>query len=525
MSKLFNGTLYFVQVAFNVQAPPATTYVVSTADILTAIDYATRAVIPISLYASQYGKASVRVHQQLITYNAQVATATISDSDVRTIVKDVAATLPADACVVVLLPPAIDNSSHSRAQGTGGYHQSSVVPYINSYINNDQQNTPTLTVQDITFRYAGALSHEIAEMVCDPYGGGPEVCDPCGPNYVSTYLNYFDAGGNYITTTQTPPYSPTLGFTFSFYINGIVKPPFATNAAAPASACTYAPVSVSAAPLGVVANGLCCSAFYSPDDDYRHAIVGTATGSVTETFFHAKKGRGTATLATIPGLTDVCGFYTPDDDYRHVIGIGANGAITEHFYHPKKGQGTAVIATIANASRICGFYSDDDGYRHAIVSTSGGQVFEVYFHPKHGSGTAPLGTFNGVVDIGAFYSDDDKYRHVIVGLANGDVIEIYFSPKSGISQTLIGNVGGIARISAYYIHNDRDIYDRRVQVATGTGEVWELRYNPKATTLPVRILTTGPLQDVAGFHSADDRVRHAVCLLGSGSLQELYFDV
>ena len=56
----------------------------------------------------------------------------------------------------------------------------------------------------------------------------PEVCDPCGPNCVSTYLDYFDNAGNYITTSQTPPYNVT--FAYNFYINGIVKPDYGMEA-------------------------------------------------------------------------------------------------------------------------------------------------------------------------------------------------------------------------------------------------------------------------------------------------------
>ena len=70
------------------------------------------------------------------------------------------------------------------------------------------------------------LSHEIAEMTVDPNvdGSNPEVCDPCGPNCASTYLNYFDAQGNYFTTSQAAVPPP---FDYNFYINGIVTPEWA----------------------------------------------------------------------------------------------------------------------------------------------------------------------------------------------------------------------------------------------------------------------------------------------------------
>ncbi len=242
MSALFNGTLYFVQVAFTDKNPPNAYNVVSFADMQTAIAYATQAVVPISLYASQYGANTVSVNSQVINYDYQIDGASVSDDQLRDIVNDVASHLPDDACVVVLLPPAIDNSTNSRSAGTGGYHDYANVPYINAFISNDKQGSTSLTIKDTTFRYAGGLSHEIAEMIVDPQvDGKPEVCDPCGPNYVSTYLSYFDDGGNYIATTQKTPYDPTLGFNFAFYVNGVVKPEFAQPKAAPSEACSYSP--------------------------------------------------------------------------------------------------------------------------------------------------------------------------------------------------------------------------------------------------------------------------------------------
>lgn len=524
MSNLFNGTIYFVQVSFAVQGQPDKVFVVSTPDMMTAIKYATQAVVPISLYASQYGANSVRVHQQVIPYSAQITGQSIDDGQLRGIVNDVASRLPTDACVVVLLPPAIDNPNESRKNGTGGYHDFAKVPYINAYISNDREGSTSLTVEDVTFRYAGALSHEIAEMVVDPrVDGHPEVCDPCGPNFVSTYLNYFDGDGNYITTTQTPPYDPSLGFSYGFYINGIVQPAFAKPMAAPPSACSYAPVPVGLVTLKNLADPLCCDGFFSADDDYRHAIVGSTRGEIDEVFFHPNKGSGVARLTSISGLLDIGAFYTPDDHYRHAIAVSADGIIMEHFYHPRMGAGQAELATIQGAQRVCGFYSGDDGYRHAIVGTGDGKVLEVFYHPVHGQGTALLGVFNGIVDIGAFYSDDDRNRHVIVGTTNGDLTEIFYNPTTGKGQTVVATIKGLMRLSAYYLQ--RDLYNRRVQVATSGGQIHEIRYNPSAATIRVRLASLSGLRDVGGFYSADDGARHSVSLLASGDVDEIFFNI
>ena len=190
MSDHFIGTIYFLQVAFGLKSDSSNVSLVSEADVKTAIEYATKAVVPISLYAAQYGAVSLRVHPTVITYNAQVESKTVSDDDIRDIVDDVATRLPSDACVAILLPPDMDNSTKPRSE-VNGYHDCSTLPYINSYVNDDKEKHPFLTVEDETFRYAYTLSHEIAEMAVDPkVSGQPEVCDSCSGAYQSAWICY-----------------------------------------------------------------------------------------------------------------------------------------------------------------------------------------------------------------------------------------------------------------------------------------------------------------------------------------------
>lgn len=523
MNSLFNGTIYFANIEFTVQNQGNKVMSVSDADMNTAISYATQAAVPISLYAAQYGQASISISQNPIPYKVNIADPSIDDGHLQSWVNDIALNLPNNCCVVVLLPPEIDNSSMSRSNGTGGYHSSANVSYINSYIFNDREGTPALTVQDKTFRYAGALSHEIAEMVVNPRGGNPEVCDPCGPNFVSTYLDYFDYEGNYLTTTQTPPYDPNLGFDYNFYINGIVQPEYAKGQAAPAAACSYSPVPVGIATLASLPNSLCCDGFFSKDDNYRHAIVGASDGDVSELFYNPAGGSGVAKLATTVGLLDVGAFYTPDDGNRHVITVSVDGTINETFYNPNSGLGQTVIGNIQNAQRVCGFYSDDDQFRHAIVSTSNGDVFEIFYHPTKGTGQSLLTNVANITDIGCFYSSDDNYRHVIVGTNNGNISEIYYNPATGQGQGVIANVNNATCLSAYYVENA--LYNRRVQIATSGGGVQEIRYNPNVPTIKFRLSNQVPILDIGGFFSSDDGARHAIMLLPSGDVKELFYNI
>src|SRR6185503_13252693 len=190
--------------------------------------------------------------------------------------------------------------------------------------------------------------------------------------------------------------------------------------------------------LGNLGDVVACDGFYTPDDEFRHAIIGTRDGGVTELFYHPDLGEGRVRVADQTGLRDLAGFWSDDDRYRHVITAREGGEVWEIFFHPSSGIGQVKIATVPGAARVAGFYSDDDHYRHAIVATAGGEVIEIFYHPDHGQGQVTLGTFSGLVDIGAFYSPDDQRRHVIVGQADGTVTEIYFHPSTGVETAEIG---------------------------------------------------------------------------------------
>jgi hypothetical protein len=233
---LFHGEMYFARIEFTIQNQNNAVIAVSAADVGTAVQYATEASPSISAYAAQYGSNNVSVHQAVIPYAVTLPAATYNDAQLRSWVNAIASNngLSGSACVVVLNPEGMVNTSGSRSQGIGGYHGNANLPYI--FVNLFGQN---LTVPDEGFAYSQILSHEIAEMVVDPLvdGKNPEVCDGCGPNCQSVFLGYFDAGGSYLGTSQSfPP-----GFPYRFYINSIVQPASATLCPAPVSACKYGP--------------------------------------------------------------------------------------------------------------------------------------------------------------------------------------------------------------------------------------------------------------------------------------------
>jgi hypothetical protein len=243
---LFGGTLFFVQIQFTIRNQNNAVISVSTADIQTAINFATRAAVPISGYAAQYGPNLITVDPNIITFAVTLDDNTYADDQnnpqlagwINIIASQL--NLPSNAfCLVVLNPQGMLNIDADPSQGIGGYHNFANVPYI--FVNLFGQN---LTVADQQQAYALALSHEMAEMVVDPQANlvNPEVCDPCGPNCQNVFVDYFDGAGAYIATVQASgfPPGPPL-FQYSFMINGIVRPASATQCPAPGGDCNYQP--------------------------------------------------------------------------------------------------------------------------------------------------------------------------------------------------------------------------------------------------------------------------------------------
>lgn len=230
---LFSGSLVFVQASFRTTRG---TVSLAPADLATAMAFARLAVNPISRYASQYGPNRADIAASTVPFAVTLAGTRYNDQTLQGWVNQIVSQnrLPSNTCVAFLNPPGVVNTDADPSQGVGGYHSLANVPYL--FVNVMGSG---LTVKDEAGLYALALSHEIAEMVVDPRAdlSNPECADPCGPNCQTVWIDYFDANGGYVVTSQAfPP-----AFPYAFYINGIVRPDSATACPAPAAACNYAP--------------------------------------------------------------------------------------------------------------------------------------------------------------------------------------------------------------------------------------------------------------------------------------------
>jgi hypothetical protein len=219
---LFKGTLHFVQITFNT---PNGSFTVSDADVQTIVNYSEVAVVPISKYASQYGSNSVDISRDIIRYTVQWDQNEFENRDMSKWVSDIARgnNIPTDGSVcVVILTDGREGSPRniSHTPGMLGYHESTdqdSLPYCYCKVLH-----PDVTLDDKERSFAQIVSHEIAEMVVDPFSkeNNPEVCDACAGNCGNDWFCFFDNNNNYLGAGKD-----VQSFSrYTFYINSICLP-------------------------------------------------------------------------------------------------------------------------------------------------------------------------------------------------------------------------------------------------------------------------------------------------------------
>ncbi len=210
--------------------------------------------------------------------------------------------------------------------------------------------------------------------------------------------------------------------------------------------------------------------YFTPDDGFRHAIVSTPSGQISEVAFNPKDEwrRDNHIRGFFCEIRFLTAFYTADDKLQHPVVVTATGDIFFISYKAGSYRVSGSLARFLNMVALAGFYAGDDHKRILIVGTGEGAIHEVYFDSNFQVAiTEPaLATLPGLTpQLAAFYSDDDQTRHVIAATANGDVTEIWYSSKLGVHITAppLANFKNIVSIAAFYAADQKM---RTVIVAT-----------------------------------------------------------
>lgn len=236
---LFKGTVHLAKIRFNADGVIRT---FADADMATVVQYLKVAAPAIIEYASQYGECRLDVSPNILELEVDVPQGKYNDDMLRGWIKTLLTEndLPhSSSCIVVFNPDGVVNTDGDGTKGIGGYHDAVAgSPYCFCNVGGS-----SFTVQDRQNHYAEVLSHEVAEMVVDPFITwiNPEVCDGCAGNCHFRWLDFFATD-----SSNTPHYMlsarrvPALPFNHDFFIAAIARPQNAYDCPPPESGCNYA---------------------------------------------------------------------------------------------------------------------------------------------------------------------------------------------------------------------------------------------------------------------------------------------
>jgi hypothetical protein len=138
----------------------------------------------------------------------------------------------------------------------------------------------------------------------------------------------------------------------------------------------------------------------------------------------------------LPGserVLDVAAFFTPDDNNKHAIILRGDGSLIEAYWSTNIDEtlsspddkivsfsdyevSSTLIGTVpGGATAVAAFYVEGLEYSRRIVAAGPQGVFEFAYDPAIPVvRAAQLATFTDVIDIAGFFSTDDKACHALV---------------------------------------------------------------------------------------------------------------
>ena len=116
---LFDGTLFFARLQFTIKDQGNQVFSVNEADTQTALDFTRLSLVPISLYASQYGPNTIFIAANVLSFEVTLTSSSYNDAQLQTWINAIASQndLPSSACLAVLNPQNEGNTDANPAEG------------------------------------------------------------------------------------------------------------------------------------------------------------------------------------------------------------------------------------------------------------------------------------------------------------------------------------------------------------------------------------------------------------------------
>jgi hypothetical protein len=388
-------------------------------------------------------------------------------------------------CIVILHNVVLPNSPVFLGNDANGYHwlTGDGTPYC--YVTVSGQN---LTIGDLPNQfYAMALSHEIAEMVVDPYTNhaNPEVCDACSGNCSQDLFANFDQNGVFLGGRAVSG--------FAFFINPVVNANATLDShqcVVPAgdaqNACIYPPPFVTGELLsygdvgtrGNVSNPVVVGfdgwlafrfLFADRNNDRIYAVnqngellsygdagtqgnvsdpvvVGFSGWLAFEFLFGGKNAAGQDGIYAVNQNGELL-FYTDDGTPGNVsdpVVVGRSGWLAFKFlFGGKNAAGQDGIYAVNQNGELL-FYTDDGTQYNVsdpvMVGRSGWLAFKFLFGGKNAAGRDGIYAVNQNGEL-LFYTDDGTQYNVsdpvVVGLGGWSAFESLFAGRNAAGEDRI----------------------------------------------------------------------------------------
>ncbi len=239
-------------------------------------------------------------------------------------------------------------------------------------------------------------------------------------------------------------------------------------------------------------NMVTIAGFFTPDDNYHHAVATTSDGKLHELWF--KRGEAPPHKTDLPydmsgfhPKKGMASFYSPCDDLRHVVIVDRNGHpvdITWKANSPTSGIPLTIAPADSQIASISGFLSKDENpnTRHIVVAQNDtGQIYDIAYPSENNVGqNYVLTSFNEPVqNVTAFFSSDTNYRHIVVLTSTNFLKDLAYSPYhvsgvyTGSIQLISPALANVADITSFYSAHDQLCH---VLYVTGDGNLYEITY-------------------------------------------------
>ncbi len=242
--------------------------------------------------------------------------------------------------------------------------------------------------------------------------------------------------------------------------------------------------------------------FFTPDDSYHHAVVGTQNPDTRDYELHeiwyklAELPHTNTTVLPYHSRFEpkkgMAGFYSSCDNLRHVVVVDGNGNpvdITWKANQPLNSKTITIQPNISQVASISGFLSRDENpnTRHIIVARNDtGEIYDIDYPDKDhvpgdisGHDNVYVKTTFGerVKNVTAFFSSDTNYRHIVV-LTQQNWLKDHAYDIHGINRPPIQLVhdANVVDMTSFYSAHDQLCHVLYVTKDSNLYNLYEITY-------------------------------------------------